>query len=158
MSNTRARIHALHAWYEKEVMQMRLTPEVERLWWAWFQAGYNGQDLARVIRYIRGQIQIGKRNQGALALTNLLGTDPNGIHRFATDLGLASARYKTDTKPAPLPASEGPATRRPVAADTAAALRPLPGIHLTDEQLAARRKILADLSRDLTADTTPAIE
>lgn len=147
------RIHALHAWYEANVMRMRITPEVERLWLLWLKAGYNGPDLKRVVVYLKRQINSGKRKDGSLALVNLLGIDEHGVHRFATDLGLASANYRVDSKLSALPDSEvagnpQPARRR----DVAEALTPRPGAALTHEQLQARITELETLKRTITTD------
>lgn len=102
------RIAALHAWYSRNVLAMRLTPEVERLWWDWLKAGYNGTDLRDVIRYIRRQISTGKRNEGALKLSNLLARSENGFLKFDEDLGLARARgnLNVDKKLEPAPDAE----------------------------------------------------
>ena len=103
------RIVALHEWYCANVMQVRLTPEVERLWLEWLNAGYCGPDLRDVIRYIRKQIAIGKRNEGALKLTNLIQRSEAGFIGFDQDLGLARARAKLNPmrKLAPLPGAPG---------------------------------------------------
>lgn len=103
----RERIHALHAWYEGETAPLRLTSEVERLWKKFFDAGYNGHELARVIRFLKWEIAKGKRNKGSLGLGALLTEDLNGILRFSIDLQLASANIAPDKKPAPLPETEG---------------------------------------------------
>jgi len=92
MSATPTRIEALHDWYCRNVIPMRLTPEVERLWFEWLKAGYNGNDLRDVIRYIRRQIAERKRNEGALKLTNLIQRSEAGFIGFDQDLGLARAR------------------------------------------------------------------
>lgn len=104
---TKERITALHTWYQRNVMTVRLTPEVERLWWEWLKAGYNGTDLRDVIRYIRRQISTGKRNEGALKLSNLLARSENGFLKFDEDLGLARARgnLNVDKKLEPAPDS-----------------------------------------------------
>lgn len=99
------RIVALHEWYCQNVMTVRLTPEVERLWFEWFKAGYCGPDLRDVIRYIRKQIALGKRNEGALKLTNLIQRSEAGFIGFDQDLGLSRARAKLNPmrKLAPVP-------------------------------------------------------
>lgn len=91
-SDFQTRINALHAWYCRNVMEMRLTPEVERLWLEWLKAGYCGPDLRDAVRYIRRQIALGKRNEGALKLTNLIARGEVGFIGFDQDLGLARAR------------------------------------------------------------------
>jgi hypothetical protein len=90
--NSAERLQALHGWYTRNVMALRLTPEVERLWWDWLKAGYNGNDLRDVVRYIRRQISTGKRNEGALKLSNLFARSESGFLKFDEDLGLARAR------------------------------------------------------------------
>lgn len=103
------RIAALHAWYQANVLPQRLTPEVERLWFTFFQQGYNGQQLARVVRYLRGEIAERRRNAGALKLRNLLALDEGGsLTAFDEDLALASAgqNLRSDRRLAPVPAEE----------------------------------------------------
>lgn len=90
--NLSTRIVQLHEWYCRNVLPMRLTPEVERLWLEWLKAGYCGPDLRDVVRYIRKQIALGKRNEGALKLTNLIARGEVGFIGFDQDLGLARAR------------------------------------------------------------------
>ncbi len=93
--STPERIRALHAWYCENVMDVPLRPEVERLWFEFFQQGYNGHQLAHVIRYLRKQITREKRNQGALKLSNLLERSEDGsLLKFAEDLGLAGYRRR----------------------------------------------------------------
>ncbi len=106
----RERIPPLHAWYCRNVMPLRLTPEVERLWFDWLKAGYNGTDLRDVIRYIRRQISAGKRNEGALKLTNLIQRSEAGFIGFDQDLGLARARanLNVDKKLEPAPDAKAP--------------------------------------------------
>jgi hypothetical protein len=109
------RIGALHAWYQINVLPMRLTPEVERLWFEWLKAGYNGPDLRDVIRYIRRQISLGKRNEGALKLSNLLARSESGFLKFDEDLALARARQnlRTDRRLDPVPEDMSPASATP---------------------------------------------
>lgn len=87
-----ARIIALHEWYCRNIGAMRLTPQVEKLWFDWLKAGYNGNDLRDVIRYLRRQIAVGKRNEGALKLCNLIAPGELGYVGFDQDLCLARAR------------------------------------------------------------------
>jgi hypothetical protein len=114
----RARIERLHAWYCENVMPIRLTPEVERLWWEWLRAGYAGPDLRDVILYIRRQIAIGKRHDGALKLTNLIQRSEAGFIGFDQDLGLARSRANrsVDKRLAPAPETASGDTRPPTPA------------------------------------------
>ena len=138
----RQRIADLHAWYCRNVMQVRLTPEVERLWWDWFRAGYNGPDLRDVIRYIRRQIGVGRRNQGALKLSNLLARTETGFLGFDEDLGLARAQgnLRTDKRLDPVPGQEPAPATRPVRAPAAS---PAPAREISD----AERARMADALR-----------
>jgi len=112
------RTAALHAWYQANVLPQRLTPEVERLWFGFFKQGYNGQQLARVIRYLRRQISLGNRKEGALLLRNLLGPDESGsLTAFDEALALATSRknLNVDRRLAELP--EGEAASDEIAKD-----------------------------------------
>jgi hypothetical protein len=136
--DTLKRIHDLHAWYQRNVLPMRLTPEVERLWWEWFKAGYNGPDLRDVIRYIRRQISLGKRNEGALKLSNLLARTECGFMKFDEDLALSRARanLSVDKRLEALPGE--------LRASAPRGIRPAPaaGPRMTDSQ---RLRYLAEL-------------
>ncbi len=101
----RDRIRALHAWYCDNVMNVPLLPEVERLWLGFFKAGYNGHQLAAVIRYLRREIGRSARNAGSLKLSNLLAISEDGsLLKFAEDLAMSGYRPKKMTA---LPVSEG---------------------------------------------------
>lgn len=143
------RIHALHAWYESNVMRIRLTPEIERLWLQFFKAGYNGKDLAKVIKYLRSEINRGKRNNGSLSLSSLLRPDEAGVLRFAIDLGLAGASYGVDKKLTPLPDGEAPAAPLPCPGRNPAVQAQSPEQGPTAEQLAARNAEFARLKAEL---------
>lgn len=69
--------------------------------WAWTEA-----DLARVIGYLRGQIRIGKRNDGALAFRNLIESPDH----FEEDLNLAMEAAKGTPSFQKKPARAKPAT------------------------------------------------
>lgn len=125
----RERIIALHDWYCRNVMQLRLTPEVERLWMEWLKAGYAGPDLRDVIRYIRKQINLGKRNEGALKLTNLIQRSEGGFIGFDQDLGLARARanLNIDKRLEPAPdAPEGKSNQKAVISGQTTKVEPAP--------------------------------
>lgn len=108
-NDIRDRINRLHAWYQANVLPQRQTYAVECLWLRFFQQGYNGQDLAKVVRYLRWQISSGKRNEGSLKLHNLLATnEQQELPNFDADLALASARdnLRRDKRLAPVPDGE----------------------------------------------------
>jgi hypothetical protein len=116
------RIGRLHAWYRDNVMDVPLVPELERRWLAFIRQGYNGRQLARVIRWLRMEIARGRRNPGSLKLTVLLDWSEDGsLVRFAEDHALACAafgeRLDPDRRLTSLPpgegASESPARPQP---------------------------------------------
>jgi hypothetical protein len=80
-----ARAKALHNWFCGE-MRVTIAWSMEwlRRWTEWLAAGFNGPQLRQVIQYLKREISMGKRNQGALALTNLLNPEV-----FQKDLNLA---------------------------------------------------------------------
>jgi hypothetical protein len=98
------RIVALHQWYCLALtVSAPLNQAFERYWYDWLKAGYNGKQLARVIRYIQRQIALGKRNEGALKLSNLL-----NVERFAEDLMIVERNRDPERKLPPLPQGERP--------------------------------------------------
>ncbi len=68
----------------------------ERQWYEWLRAGFTLEDLRRVIAYLQREIRLGRRNVGALKLSNLLQLD-----RFEEDLNIRRVRLEP---PAPTPA------------------------------------------------------
>jgi len=79
------RIQQAHALYGRLTGQrVSLRFDRERLWYELFQAGFNEADLQRVIRYLQREIRQGRRNVGALKLSNLLQLD-----RFEEDLNIS---------------------------------------------------------------------
>jgi hypothetical protein len=67
----------------------------ERLWCEFLRAGFNAQDLKRVLSYLQREIRSQRRNIGALKLSNLLQLD-----RFEEDLNISRVRLRS---PAPAP-------------------------------------------------------
>jgi hypothetical protein len=79
------RIQQAHALYGRLTGQrVSLRFDRERLWYELFQAGFDEADLQRVIRYLQREIREGRRNVGALKLSNLLQID-----RFEEDLNIS---------------------------------------------------------------------
>ena len=96
-------ITAVHQLYCQLTGQsLRLGFDRERQWYEWLRAGFTPQDLRQVIGYLQSQIREGRRNVGALKLSNLLQPD-----RFEEDLNIRRVRLEplprlpTNT-PAPL--------------------------------------------------------
>lgn len=76
---------------------LRLGFDRERQWYEWLHAGFTLEDLRRVVRYLQREIREGRRNVGALKLSNLLQLD-----RFEEDLNIRRVRLE------PLPPSRPP--------------------------------------------------
>ena len=109
------RIHQAHALYGRLTGQrVSLRGDRERLWYELFQAGFTEADLQRVIRYLQREIREGRRNVGALKLSNLLHLD-----RFEEDLNLSRVQLYAPT-PGP-PSAPSPTTPPPNPEEEAAA-------------------------------------
>jgi hypothetical protein len=83
---------------------LRLSFERERPWYEWLRAGFTPEDLRRVVAYLQREIREGRRNVGALKLSNLLQLD-----RFEEDLNIRRVRLSPPprpTQPAPTPLPE----------------------------------------------------
>ena len=63
---------------------LRLAFDRERMWYELLRLGYSLQDLRAVITYLQREIRAGRRNVGALKLSNLLKPD-----RFEEDLQIS---------------------------------------------------------------------
>jgi hypothetical protein len=99
------RIQAAHALYCRLTGQrVSLRFDRERLWYELFQAGFDEADLQRVIRYLQREIREGRRNVGALKLSNLLQLD-----RFEEDLNISQVRLYAPKPPSPVPPAPEPA-------------------------------------------------
>ena len=83
-------ITAVHQLYGQLTGQsLRLGFDRERQWYEWLRAGFTPQDLRRVITYLQREIREGRRNVGALKLSNLLQLD-----RFEEDLNIRRVRLE----------------------------------------------------------------
>ena len=98
------RIQQAHALYGRLTGQrVSLRFDRERLWYELFHAGFNEADLQRVIRYLQREIREGRRNIGALKLSNLLQID-----RFEEDLNISRVQLYAPKPSPPTPASSVP--------------------------------------------------
>ena len=98
------RIHQAHALYCRLTGQcVSLRFDRERLWYELFHAGFNETDLQKVIRYLQREIREGRRNVGALKLSNLLQID-----RFEEDLNISRVQLYAPNPPPPVPAPSQP--------------------------------------------------
>ncbi len=96
-----AQAHALFGQWTGQSVSLRF--DRERAWFEWFRAGFTLQDLQRVVRYLQREIREGRRNVGALKLSNLLQLD-----RFEEDLNISRVRLVTSLQPVSAPTSPRP--------------------------------------------------
>jgi hypothetical protein len=100
------RIQQTHALYCRLTGQrVSLRFDRERLWYELFQAAFNEVDLQRVIRYLQREIREGRRNVGALKLSNLLQLD-----RFEEDLNISRVQLYAPKPSSPAPKPPAPST------------------------------------------------
>ncbi len=104
------RIQQAHALYCRLTGQrVSLLFDRERLWFELFRAGFSEADLQRVILYLQREIRHGRRNVGALKLSNLLQPD-----RFEEDLNISRVALsppKPSKPAAPTPPQPTPEER-----------------------------------------------
>jgi len=98
------RIQQAHALYCRLTGQrVSLRFDRQRLWYELFHAGFDEADLQRVIRYLQREIREGRRNVGALKLSNLLQID-----RFEEDLNISRVQLYAPKPPHPAPTPSTP--------------------------------------------------
>lgn len=103
------RIQQAHALYCRLTGQrVSLRFDRERLWYELFHAGFNEADLQRVIRYLQREIREGRRNVGALKLSNLLQLD-----RFEEDLNISQVQLYAPKPSKPATAAPTPPPPNP---------------------------------------------
>jgi hypothetical protein len=121
-----AAIHEAHRIYcSLTGQQLGLGYDRERMWFELLRAGHSTDDLRHLVVYLQREIRAGRRNVGALKLSNLLQPD-----RFEEDLAISRVALRAPTPTA----SAGPAGSRSL---------PAP------EQLRQRREQGLQLLRDL---------
>jgi hypothetical protein len=94
-----AQAHRLYG--ELTGQSLRLAFDRERMWYELLRAGYGLEEARAVITYLQCEIRAGRRDVGALRLSNLLQPD-----RFEEDLQISRVRLRPapPVKPSP-PAS-----------------------------------------------------
>jgi hypothetical protein len=103
-------IFAAHQLYCQLTGQsLRLGFDRERQWYEWLRAGFTLQDLRRLIAYMQREIREGRRNVGALKISNLL-----QLERFEEDILISRVRLRPApaTKPLPAPVPDDELERR----------------------------------------------
>jgi hypothetical protein len=96
-------LHELYCHWTAQTLSLRF--DRERLWYEFLRAGFNAQDLKRVLSYLQKEIGSERRNIGALKLSNLLQLD-----RFEEDLNISRVRLRP---PAPPPKPTVPPSPEP---------------------------------------------
>jgi hypothetical protein len=87
-------ITAVHQLYCQLTGQsLRLGFDRERQWFEWLRAGFTPEEVRRVITYLQREIREGRRNIGALNLSNLLQPD-----RFEEDLNIRRVRLEPNPR------------------------------------------------------------
>lgn len=76
-----------HLYCQLTGQQLTLRYDRQRLWFEFLRAGFAPQELRRVVSYLQKEIRAGRRNVGALKLSNLLQLD-----RFEEDLNISRVR------------------------------------------------------------------
>jgi hypothetical protein len=109
------RIQQAHSLYCRLTGQrVSLRFDRQRLWYELFHAGFSEHDLQRVIRYLQREIRAGRRNVGALKLSNLLQLD-----RFEEDLNISRVQLSAPKPAKPLPPSVTPPPPNPMEEEAA---------------------------------------
>ena len=85
-------LHQLYCQWTAQTLSLRF--DRERLWYEFISAGFNAEDLKRVLSYLQNEIRSQRRNIGALKLSNLLQLD-----RFEEDLNISRVRLRPPTPP-----------------------------------------------------------
>jgi len=104
--------HALYGRLTGQRVSLRF--DRERLYYEFFRAGFTQADLERVIRYLQREIRAGRRNVGALKLSNLLQLD-----RFEEDLNISRVQLYAPKAPASTAAPNPPPRTDPQQAEAA---------------------------------------
>lgn len=103
-SQDAAAIHHAHQLYCQLTGQsLHLRYDRKRLWFELLRAGHSLHDLRTVITYLQREIRQGRRNVGALKLSNLLQPD-----RFEEDLQISRLRLRPSPKTPPPPTPPPP--------------------------------------------------
>ena len=95
--------HAHHLYCSLTGQRLGLGYDRERLWFELLRAGYSLDELRHLVAYLQREIRAGRRNVGALKLSNLLQPD-----RFEEDLAISRVALRPPPPskpptPAPLP-------------------------------------------------------
>jgi hypothetical protein len=92
LSQSVQELHQLYCQWTAQALSLRF--DRERLWYEFLRAGFNAQDLKRVLSYLQNEIRSQRRNIGALKLSNLLQLD-----RFEEDINISRVRLRPPAPP-----------------------------------------------------------
>lgn len=95
--------HALYCQLTGQRLSLRF--DRERMWYELLRGGVNLEELQQVIRYLQREIRQGRRNVGALKLSNLLQPD-----RFEEDLAISRVRLAPPPPSSKHPSKDAPST------------------------------------------------
>lgn len=114
-------VHQLYCHLTSQNLSLRF--DRQRLWYELLASGFTPADITTVIRYLQREIKEGRRNIGALKLSNLLQPD-----KFEEDLHISRASLTPPKKTKPNPNPQPPPQpmddeQRLIAARKLAALR-----------------------------------
>jgi hypothetical protein len=102
--NAPAQIVQAHELYCRLTGQkLRLDYVRERQWYELLHQGFTLEEVRRVVLYLQREIREGRRNVGALKLSNLLQPD-----RFEEDLNIRRVRLEAPTPPSATKSSAPP--------------------------------------------------
>ena len=85
-------VHQLYCRLTGQNLSLRF--DRQRLWYEFLHAGFSAAQLTQVIGYLQKEISQGRRNVGALKLSNLLQLD-----RFEEDLNISRVQLYAPPKP-----------------------------------------------------------
>jgi hypothetical protein len=95
-------IQQAHAMYcQLTGQKLQLAYDRERRWYELLRAGFTLEQVRGVIRYLQREIRHGRRNVGALKLSNLLQVD-----QFEEDLNISRVRLEASSPPKLSPPAE----------------------------------------------------
>jgi hypothetical protein len=91
-----AQAHALYCQLTGQRVGLRF--DRQRAWYELLRAGYTLEELRQVVSYLQREIRAGRRNVGALKLSNLLQLD-----RFEEDLNISRVRLRAPSPSTAIP-------------------------------------------------------
>jgi len=88
--------HRLYCQQTGQQIHMRM--DRQRMWYELIRSGFTLEEIKKVITYLQREIREGRRNVGALKISNL-----TQLERFEEDLAISRVQLHPPAKPAPIP-------------------------------------------------------